>query len=231
MGWVSWCWCRGGGRGRRVRGSWRRSWPGWGRGGRWRRVMWRTGMRWRGCWGGTGGGRRGRAGLGARVAVEACDVADRDAVAGVLGRYRVAAVVHAAGVLDDGVVGSLTPERLAGVLAPKVDGAWHLHELTREMGLGAFVVFSSVAGTLGSGGQAGYAAGNAFLDGLVRYRRARGLPGLSLAWGPWDRSAGMTGTLAGADLARAAGAGLLPLSAEPGGALFDAGLAAGGARS
>src|ERR1017187_625426 len=213
MGWVSWCWCRGGGRRRRGRGSWRR---------------------WRGGGGGApGGGELAAelAGLGARVAVEACDVADRDAVAGVLGRYRVAAGVPAAGVRDDGVVGSLTPERLAGVLAPKVDGAWHLHELTREMGLGAFVVFSSVAGTLGSGGQAGYAAGNAFLDGLVRYRRARGLPGLSLAWGPWDRSAAMTGTLAGADLARAAGAGLLPLSAEPGGALFDAGLAAGGARS
>src|ERR1035441_7695235 len=186
MGWVSWCWCRGGGRGRRVRGGSRRGW---------------------GVTGGLGGvgaghrvaahgvgelvlvSRRGAeapgagelaaelAGLGARVAVEACDVADRDAVAGVLGRYRVAAVVHAAGVLDDGVVGSLTPERLAGGLGPEGDGAWHLHELTREMGLGAFVVFSSVAGTLGSGGQAGYAAGNAFLDGLVRDRRARGAPG------------------------------------------------------
>src|ERR1035441_9313725 len=175
MGWVSWCWCRGGGRGRRVRGGSRRGW---------------------GVTGGLGGvgarhlvaahgvgelvlvSRRGAgapgagelaaelAGLGARVAVEACDVADRDAVAGVLGRYRVAAVVHAAGVLDDGVVGSLTPERLAGVLAPKVDGAWHLHELTREMGLGAFVVFSSVAGTLGSGGQAGDAGGDAGLGAL-----------------------------------------------------------------
>ncbi|WP_409350922.1 ketoreductase domain-containing protein, partial [Streptomyces pactum] len=107
-------------------------------------------------------------GLGARVVVEACDVADAAAVADLVGRYPVRAVVHAAGVLDDGVVESLTVERLAGVLRPKVDGAWHLHEATRELDLAAFVVFSSVAGTFGSAGQAGYAAGNSFPDALVR---------------------------------------------------------------
>ncbi|MFJ9031570.1 type I polyketide synthase, partial [Streptomyces sp. NPDC102274] len=164
--------------------------------------------------------------LGAEVTATACDVADREALAEVLAAvpaaHPVSAVVHAAGVLDDGVIGSLTPERLVTVLRPKVDAAWHLHELTRDLGLSAFVVFSSVAGVFGGAGQGNYAAANTFLDALVACRRAEGLPGVSLAWGPWDQAGGMTGSVSEADMLRLARSGMPPLSVEQGVTLFDA---------
>ncbi|MFR9727669.1 SDR family NAD(P)-dependent oxidoreductase [Saccharopolyspora sp. MS10] len=167
---------------------------------------------------------------GAEVTLAACDVADRASAAALLDEvpagHPLTAVVHTAGVLDDGVVDALTPERLAAVLRPKVDGAWNLHELTAGMDLAAFVVYSSVSGVLGSAGQANYAAGNVFLDALVRYRRARGLPALSLAWGAWEGGSGMTAGLDERDLRRIGDNGMPPLPVERGLALFDAAIGA-----
>jgi acyl transferase domain-containing protein/NADPH:quinone reductase-like Zn-dependent oxidoreductase/NADP-dependent 3-hydroxy acid dehydrogenase YdfG/acyl carrier protein len=169
--------------------------------------------------------------LGARVAVAACDVADRDRLEAVLdaipAEHPLGAVVHAAGVLDDGLVESLTPERIDRVFAPKVVGAWNLHELTRDLPLSHFAMFSSVAGVLGSPGQANYAAANTFIDALAHRRHDAGLPATSIAWGLWARPTGMTAHLAGADVARARRIGAEPLADEQALALFDAALAAG----
>ncbi|WP_190120698.1 type I polyketide synthase, partial [Streptomyces flavofungini] len=159
---------------------------------------------------------------GAEVVLAACDVAEREAVAALLAAHDISAVVHTAGVLDDGVISSLTPERIDTVFRPKVDAAWHLHELTRDLNLSAFVLFSSVSGTLGAPGQGNYAAANAFLDALAQHRRDAGLPATSLAWGLWAEASGMTGDLGEADVKRMGRGGLLPLRTAEGLALFDA---------
>ncbi|MGC4807683.1 type I polyketide synthase [Micromonospora sp. DT233] len=163
--------------------------------------------------------------LGAEVTVAACDVADRAALRrlldGIPAGHPLTAVVHAAGVVDDGVVTALTPQRIDGVLAPKVDAALHLHELTASAELTAFVLFSSLASTFGGAGQAGYAAANAFLDALASHRRARGLPAVSLCWGPWAQQSAMTGKLSAADHARFARGGVVPLTSADGLDLLD----------
>ncbi|KAB5492366.1 KR domain-containing protein, partial [Mycobacterium tuberculosis] len=131
--------------------------------------------------------------------VVACDAADRAALAKVIAdipvQHPLSGVIHTAGALDDAVVMSLTPDRVDVVLRSKVDAAWHLHELTRDLDVSAFVMFSSMAGLVGSSGQANYAAANSFLDALAAHRRAHGLPAISLGWGLWDQASAMTGGL------------------------------------
>ncbi|MBD3011445.1 type I polyketide synthase, partial [Streptomyces sp. 5-10] len=163
--------------------------------------------------------------LGAEASIVPCDVGDRGAVAALLAgidpRHPLRGVVHAAGTVDDGVIGSLTPERIDAVFRPKVDGAAHLHELTRDMDLSAFVLFSSEAGVSGSGGQGNYAAANAFLDGLAAHRRSRGLAGQSLAWGLWADDSGMTSQMSAVDRHRMRRSGIDGMTAEQGLDLFD----------
>ncbi|HEY9242657.1 MAG TPA: type I polyketide synthase, partial [Streptosporangiaceae bacterium] len=149
------------------------------------------------------------AGAGTRVSVVTCDVADRPALATLITRIGpgLTTVIHAAGTLDDGTVDRLSTPRLAAVLAGKAAAAAHLHELTQDLDLDAFVLFSSVAATWGSGSQPGYAAANAYLDALAHIRRASGLPATSIAWGPWA-GGGMTSPAASTHLLRR---GLAPM--------------------
>ncbi|MGW3011455.1 type I polyketide synthase [Streptomyces sp. NPDC001219] len=166
--------------------------------------------------------------LGAEVRFAAVDVADREAVAAMLdavpGRHPLTAVIHAAGVVDDAPVTSLTPGQIDRVMRVKADGAWHLHELTAGHPLTAFVLVSSVMGTLGGAGQGGYTAANAFLDALARHRRVQGMPALALAWGLWDDPDGMMGALSAADRARFARTGLVEMAPAHGLALLEAAL-------
>jgi acyl transferase domain-containing protein/acyl carrier protein len=165
------------------------------------------------------------AGFGAAVTVDVCDVTDRANVARLLTGHPVTAVVHTAGVLDDAVIESLTGDRVDAVLRPKADAAWYLHELTRDRDLAAFVLFSSAAGVFGSAGQGNYAAANTYLDALAAYRRTRGLPAVSLAWGLWELESGLTRHLKGRDTQRMSRSGVTGLSSQEALALFDAALA------
>jgi polyketide synthase 12 len=166
--------------------------------------------------------------MGAHVTLAACDVAERRQVADLLDaiprEHPLGMVIHAAGVLDDDLVESMGPERIDRVFGPKADAAWHLHELTKDLDLSRFVMFSSVAGVVGNAGQANYAAANTFLDALARRRRAMGLAATSVAWGLWERASGMTAAVSTADLGRMRRSGIEALSDEQGLALFDAAL-------
>ncbi|MGD1090232.1 MAG: type I polyketide synthase, partial [Verrucomicrobiota bacterium] len=168
------------------------------------------------------------AGAGAGVRVAVCDTGDRAALGGLLGRVParvpLTGVIHAAGVIDDATVASLTPARVGPVMRAKADGAWHLHELTRGADLQMFVLYSSAAAAFGSAGQGNYAAANAFLDALAGYRRSRGLPAVSVGWGLWARASALTGHLTGEDRARITRGGMIPLTAAEGLALLDAAL-------
>ncbi|MFJ5265001.1 type I polyketide synthase [Streptomyces sp. NPDC088387] len=165
---------------------------------------------------------------GASVTVAACDASDRDQLAATLAEipaeHPLTAVIHTAGVVDDAVLGSLTPEQVERVLRPKVDAAVNLDELTADLDLSAFVLYSSVGGLFGGAGQGNYAAANAFLDALAEQRRERGRPARSLAWGLWEQSSGMTAHLGRGDRARADRSGVRALTSEEGLALFDAAL-------
>ena len=167
--------------------------------------------------------------LGAKVRIAACDVSRRAELQTLLqsisAEQSLGGIVHAAGVLDDGVIESLSEERVRGVLAPKLDAAWHLHELTEAMDLDLFALFSSASGVFGAPGQGSYAAANAFLDALAAHRRARGLAGTSMAWGWWAQERGMAGEMRASDRARAARAGVVALAPEEGLELFDAAIA------
>ncbi|KQH79052.1 polyketide synthase [Mycobacterium gordonae] len=167
---------------------------------------------------------------GAQVTVADCDITERAATAAMFEQipdeFPLKGVFHAAGVTDDTVITSLTPERLDAVLRVKVDGAWNLHELTRRSNLVAFVTFSSLAGIVGSPGQGNYAAANAFLDGLASYRREQGLPANSIAWGLWEEASALTRHLGERDLARMKQVGLSPLPTDQALALLDAALLA-----
>jgi acyl transferase domain-containing protein/acyl carrier protein len=169
-------------------------------------------------------------GLGAETRIVACDVSDLEALgkllASISAEHPLGAAIHCAGAIADGTVENLGPEQIEQVFAPKVEGATNLHELTRDLDLSAFVLFSSVAGTLGGAGQANYAAANVFLDALAQRRKAEGLPATSIAWGLWERASGMASELGDADLARMRRGGIEALSDERGLALFDLALGA-----
>ena len=132
----------------------------------------------------------------------------------------VRGIVHAAGALDDGVITQQTWERFASVYAPKVQGSWNLHLATQEMPLDFFVCFSSIASSLGAGGQSNYAGANAFMDGLMQHRQQQGLAGMSIQWGPWAK-VGMAARLSAQDQQRMQAFGITPLSLEQGLSVLD----------
>ncbi|MFD0363634.1 SDR family NAD(P)-dependent oxidoreductase [Nocardia sp. GCM10030253] len=168
---------------------------------------------------------------GVQVEIVAADVADPEAVSALLAtipaEHPLTAVVHTAGVIDDGMFESMTAANLSTVFGPKVDAAHHLHEATKDLDLAAFVLYSSIAGVIGGPGQANYAAANAYLDALARRRHLAGLPATALAWGAWRGASGMTAQLGDQDWARMRREGMLPIDDVHGMTLFEAALAGG----
>ncbi|WP_338059215.1 type I polyketide synthase, partial [Streptomyces malaysiense] len=165
---------------------------------------------------------------GVDVTIAACDISEADAVADLVGSvpadHPLVAVVHAAGALDDAVIENLTPAQLDTILRSKAEAAWHLHRATRDLGLSAFVLYSSIAATLGDAGAASYAAANSYLDALAVHRRAEGLPALSLGWGVWEQDSGMAAALSRTQRGRLAHSGITPMTVEQALAMFDSAL-------
>jgi acyl transferase domain-containing protein/acyl carrier protein len=164
--------------------------------------------------------------LGAEASVAACDVSEREQLQTLLERipaaHPLAMVVHSAAVLDNGVIEALDDERLERVMRPKVDAAWNLHELTRDLDVSQFLLFSSSAGLLGGSAQANYSAANAFLDALAAHRHASGLPATSIAWGGWAQGTTLIDALAEVDRRRLERSGFTPIEPAQGLELFDA---------
>ncbi|MEM9970006.1 MAG: beta-ketoacyl reductase [Pseudomonadota bacterium] len=157
---------------------------------------------------------------GAQIQILQADVADATQTAAVIDQIHrtlppLKGIFHIAGILDDGLIQQQTWERCRRVMAPKVSGTWHLHALTQSHELDYFVCFSSVASLLGSFGQANYAAANSFMDGLMRYRRSQGLPGLSINWGPWG-AVGMAAELKEPSQAQLTARGIVPIEPDEG---------------
>ncbi|MEM6753811.1 MAG: type I polyketide synthase, partial [Cyanobacteria bacterium P01_C01_bin.38] len=158
--------------------------------------------------------------LGAQVLVLYGDISDEVDGAKIISQIEAClpplrGIIHGAGVLDDALLHSMNWEQFIGVMAPKVKGAWHLHNLTQNKALDFFVCFSSMASVLGSPGQGNYAAANAFMDGLAHHRRSIGLPALSINWGPWAE-AGMAASLDNRHQGRMVASGITPLSLKQG---------------
>ncbi|MBW4427882.1 MAG: type I polyketide synthase [Nostoc desertorum CM1-VF14] len=157
---------------------------------------------------------------GAQVLVVPADISNKDDVSRLLANVKnsmpsLRGIIHAAGVLQDGMLLKQTTESFSKVMAPKVAGAWNLHTLTQDLELDFFVCFSSVSALLGSPGQGNYAAANAFMDALAHHRRALGLPAVSINWGPW-KDAGMADALSSREQARWAEQGISTIGLEPG---------------
>jgi polyketide synthase 12 len=169
--------------------------------------------------------------MGAEARIAACDISDREQIGALIdsipAEHPLGAIIHAAGAIEDATIEALSAESLESAFAPKVDGAWHLHELSEGMDLSAFVTFSSAAGVLGSPGQGNYAAANAYLDALAQRRRAEGLPATSIAWGLWQRESAMTAHLGEGDLARMRRSGVAALTDRQGLDLFEQALRGG----
>jgi acyl transferase domain-containing protein/thioesterase domain-containing protein/aryl carrier-like protein len=168
----------------------------------------------------------GLAALGAEATVVACDISDRaqlrDLIESIPPEHPLKSVVHAASVLDNATIESLDGERLDGVMRPKIDAAWYLHELTRELGVSEFLLFSSAAGLIGGVAQANFAAANVFLDALAAHRRAAGLPAISIAWGDWALDTRILEAFGEMDRLRFERSGAIPFTVEEGLDLLDA---------
>ncbi|RQH10614.1 MgcI [Okeania hirsuta] len=157
---------------------------------------------------------------GASVSVLLGDISTKESLMKILEEISTSlpplkGIIHAAGVLDDGVLQKMTWEKFTKVMAPKVSGTWYLHKLTQDLPLDFFVCFSSMASMLGNFGQGNYAAANGFMDAIAHYRRGQGLPGLSINWGAWA-TAGMAARLAKEHQNRMQSSGVMAIEAEPG---------------